>query len=397
MRIIIIDLHSAPLFTNSWYYLKFGIKGDKYAFLVDYALKHNIEICDFISGTHAGNPLLYHFHRIVPRAIFWDYLEARYVLKKNFGKNNITLFSKPGSIKDDDIIIGSIISKYVRDEVCTFPGHKVSFMSHFLTMQEPYDLSSNSWEAYMSETDLSENLFLKNHFNPVSLKGIICPYTFQNRFQNKGYNRKKKVLAIGYISRIDNPLFSRTYGNTWLHPSAPQVREMAKLHDDLIDDYLFSYENESHKTIDDNDLGIVRFCKKIYNRYMSVTMKGHFSYDIVEKFNEYLLFIRPEEVVGFSVSVVEGMACGAAYIGQDKDYYRKLGFIPGENYIAYDGTKQDLFDKIQYYLAHVEETRRIAKAGELFVRNMLNSETVAKNFYQDLADLINYHSRDQKE
>ena len=78
--------------------------------------------------------------------------------------------------------------------------------------------------------------------------------------------------------------------------------------------------------------------------------KDYHRMDIVKKYNEYKMFIAPEESIGLSsVNVVEGMACGCAYIGLDHPMYTDLGMVDKQNYIGYDGTLDDLKSKIRYY------------------------------------------------
>ena len=112
------------------------------------------------------------------------------------------------------------------------------------------------------------------------------------------------------------------------------------------------------------------------------------SFDMVEKFNEYKFFACPEELVGMpGIGFVEGMACGTAYIGVKSNIYKSLGLIEGEHYIGYDGTFEDLIDKIHYCQNHADVVERIALNGMKYVREHYNEETVAENFFKELSKI----------
>jgi glycosyltransferase involved in cell wall biosynthesis len=101
----------------------------------------------------------------------------------------------------------------------------------------------------------------------------------------------------------------------------------------------------------------------------------------VQRYNEYRMFLCPEEVVDLpSIGFVEGMACGAAFIGIRDPMYSDIGLIDKVHYIGYDGTLQDILKKIAYYQKNEQELEQIAEAGYNFVRQNFNGPRVAKEF-----------------
>jgi hypothetical protein len=115
--------------------------------------------------------------------------------------------------------------------------------------------------------------------------------------------------------------------------------------------------------------------------------KKYFSFNMVEKFNDYKMCIIGEEILGVpGIGFVEGMACGAAYIGIDSPMYRDMGLIPGVHYIVYDGTKEDLRRVVEYYQQseHQQELEQIARTGCDYVRTNFNGEAVAKTLINGL-------------
>ena len=110
---------------------------------------------------------------------------------------------------------------------------------------------------------------------------------------------------------------------------------------------------------------------------------------MVEAFNSYKMCVVGEEILGIpGIGFVEGMACGCAYLGVDSPAYRDWGLIPGVHFIAYDGSKEDLRAKIEYYQKdeNQEELEKIANTGCEYVRTHFNGEIVAEKLMHDLIE-----------
>ena len=107
---------------------------------------------------------------------------------------------------------------------------------------------------------------------------------------------------------------------------------------------------------------------------------------MVEKFNEYKVFLVGEEILGIpGIGFVEGMSCGCAYIGQ-RGLYEQYGMQEGVHYIGYDGTPEKLIETIRYYQLpeHQLELKRIAENGYQFAKEHFKGEMVAKNLMDKL-------------
>jgi glycosyltransferase involved in cell wall biosynthesis len=113
--------------------------------------------------------------------------------------------------------------------------------------------------------------------------------------------------------------------------------------------------------------------------------------DIVEAYNNYKMFIVPEEIIDMpGIGFIEGMACGCAYIGKVDPMYQGIGLIEGVHYIGYDGTLDDLIAKISYYQEHEEELKVIARQGYNFVSENFNGDLVAKKLIEKLFELAKF-------
>ena len=214
---------------------------------------------------------------------------------------------------------------------------------------------------------------------------------YPDRFINLYRPRKNKLLAIGTSSTVegskDYNLYREYFKTDLVQPLRQEIMEKAEKYPEEIESYI-SFIYEDKKKINAGDNLVIKFYKKIYNRHKPWTQSRYTSFDMVEKFNEYLFFICPEELVGMpGIGFVEGMACGTLYIGLDTSYYRKLGLIPGYNYISYDGTIKNLIEKVQYCQNNTDEMKMIACRGEKWVRENFNSNIVAERFFNQLKEL----------
>ena len=99
------------------------------------------------------------------------------------------------------------------------------------------------------------------------------------------------------------------------------------------------------------------------------------------------MFICPEDVNGsYGVGTIEGMACGCAMIGWDYGAFEDMGMTAGVHYISYDGTMENLIEKIRYYQKpeNQNELRQIAQNGCEFIRTNFSQEKVAERYYNNL-------------
>jgi glycosyltransferase involved in cell wall biosynthesis len=362
----------------------------KHKYLIDYALEHGIQVCNYISGEHTQFGRLGRlFKKINPK--FVCKFESNYVFKKNGYKNQISILTSPSSIAPDDIVIGYFHDIYIRNLIKKLPGKKVLMGNHFIRIDKNVDL--RGIDAFVNEINLTNNEFIKKYFNLKGVKMIVCPFTFEDRFQvkSKFLTRKNKAIAMGTLSTVKNDpkyrLYIDFYKTAWVQPMRKEIYDHTSECHELIDSYI-SYIFEDRKEISNSDNCITKIYKKIYNHKTGWQQKQYTSFDMVEKYNEYKMFVCPEELVGMpGIGYVEGMACGVAYIGLDSDMYSCVGLIAGKHYIPYDGTMKDLKKKIVYYQEHEEECAEIAEAGSKFVREHFNQITVAKKFYDDISTL----------
>jgi hypothetical protein len=126
--------------------------------------------------------------------------------------------------------------------------------------------------------------------------------------------------------------------------------------------------------------------KKIFNLF-NRGKQQHLSFDIVALYNKYMLFLVPEEVTGLpGVSFVEGMVCGCVFIGSNEAIYNSIGMKPSVHYLLYDGTIHGLRAVVEEAINQITRTEEISRAGQQFVLEFLQNETVCSNLIKKVTN-----------
>lgn len=393
-RIVFVNLHSDWMLVKaaSVYVFKYSA-AIKHGYLMKYLLEHEneYEICNFIndrgfSWLRNTNPLLMKVLNV------FRFAENRKTMKVNgIDKNKITIIKNIKDIRPDDIVILYNICADNYRGMSGVHAFKALSMLHFHGRESENDIINNAnISCLFGEVNLEKNCELYRKYYRIDKPWIVHPFVFAERFKViKPFNeRKNMAFATGTITYKKHKEFLSVYGDPCDQPSRKQIKDNPEFFKDTVyctsSDYL---EDNEGKEINKNDFILVKLYKKIYNRTHVGKQKKYYSFDMVQSFNDYKMCIVGEEILGIpGIGFVEGMACGCAYLGVDSPAYRDWGLIPGVHYIAYDGSKEDLKAKIEYYQKdeHQEELERIANTGCEYVRTNFNGNAVAEKLLQDL-------------
>ena len=176
MRIVIVDLHRINFLVRTYSMLKVDDKivKAKHRFLIDYALKEGIRICDYVTGMGVAFKGARYISKVVNKNVLARY-EAQYVLSKNFPDTNITIINNKDEINDDDIVIGYFFDEVTRNVFAELPGHKVLMSNHFVAINDPVDLTELGVEAFVSEINLDSNEFVNKYIRHDNEKNDNMP------------------------------------------------------------------------------------------------------------------------------------------------------------------------------------------------------------------------------
>ena len=380
MRIIFHNPHETNLYkTPISFFLEKRISVQKYTHLLDYFIERKDKIYFFIdsynldskSGIKKIFPNIGFFIWLVLNKVnpfrvevITDHLELR---KEDilffFHINNFT--NQQGSLSKKRIDLNKKFIEILSFKVChiTHYNYSIKYGSS--------NLLNAKVDLLVAENNLFKNsCFFKTYYKWYNKNVLVLPFVPKDKFQNitNFSTRINKAIATGTITlNMDND-FYEYFSHTNLHPIRKEIYENKNLLTDIIDSFI----------------------SPIIEDKLSDTHKqsNYFSFDIVEKYNQYKMFIVPEEISDLpAIGFVEGMACGCAYIAKVDNMYEDIGLINGVHYIGYDGTLVDLSSKIKYYQENLIELEFIAKNGNLFVNTKLTRELVCKNFINKIKEL----------
>ena len=384
-QIVFINAHCNHLLMSNMQFYLFGIKAPaKYNNLLKGLLeREDVEIVNYV--TASGN--------IIPRSldiklpVLFAKKECEYVLRKNL-IDKIRIVTTPKELADNATIISFIHGRCSFDGIEKLKGHKILHLNQY-TAHSLEELNSviPLFDQYILEADVmtSDNYLLRSNIAPSSSL-ILIPYVVADRFVNKipFENRKNKAVATGTIASFSTETdCSRHYGTKLLHKMRQEIFDNREKLLNVLDSFLSPYrENKKQRGVGESKGKWSHYLGMIFDNVFtkSTAQKKYFSFDIVEKYNEYAMAVVPEEISGIpAVGAFEAMACGCAFIGIKSSMYTNLGLVPNIHYITYDGTIDGLKQTIEYYQNHPLETAKIAMCGMEYVNLRFRRAQVANN------------------
>lgn len=393
MRVVFINLHSSwMLLKNSAVLIFKNSAALKHKYLLDFILQHpDYEVATLLNDrafsiyTHGGK-WLQRFLNLFSKT------EYNWILKKNgIDKKKVTLLKSTKDIRKDDVVIlYNLLSDTFRGVENIDAFKVVSFLHFHGNKLDSQRIKDAGVQAVFNEVNLSKTCELFKKYYSIDLPWTIIPFIPAPRFERiKPFSeRNNKAFSVGTITYKIHKEFIDVYGDPCDQPIRKAVKDNPDFFKDTADCYNSDYnEDDDVKVIKTGDNKLVVLYKKVYNRLHNGRQKKYYSFDMVEKFNEYKMHIVGEEILGIpGIGYVEGMACGSAYIGLDSPMYRDLGLIPGVHYIAYDGTKEGLKETVEYWQRseNQDKLEEIANNGYNFVREHFNAEKVAKYLFDSL-------------
>lgn len=134
--------------------------------------------------------------------------------------------------------------------------------------------------------------------------------------------------------------------------------------------------NTNQATQKDRRLLLIELSKRYK---MNDFSKPAYLHEMAKVYSQSKIVVNMPNRGGFNMRVFEAMACGALLLTEDTGNGQKDFFTPGVHLDVYT-SEQELFEKIDYYLANDEKRREIAAAGQ--------EEVCNKHRYSDRARTI---------
>lgn len=392
-RVVFINLHTSWMLVRNSQVIYFKTSAAlKHRYLLDYLLNSDeYEVCNYI--TDHGFSLVPNEGGLLNKLHCLRFWENKNILKKNgIDPKKVTIITRASDIKHDDIVIlYNVMGRSNYEVAGKINAFKVMSMLHFHGYENENALmEAADFQCYFNEVNLSESSELFRKYYHVDCPWIVIPFVFADRFKNiKPFKeRQNKCFSTGTITYKEHKEFVSVYGDPCDQPARKFVKDNPDFFEGTVDCYSSDYlEDNPGKKYVDGENYVIRLYKKFYNLTHVGKQKKYFSFNMVEKFNDYKMHLLGEEILGVpGIGYVEGMACGSAYIGLDSPMYRDLGLIPGVHYIAYDGTKEGLRETVQFWQRpeNQGELEQIARRGCEFVRENFCGPKVAEKLMLEL-------------
>ena len=389
MRIVFVNLHANEFLVKTLN--KFIFKQSvaiKHKYILDYLLsRDDVEVCSFINKR--GLSLSYSTRNRFLQS--FRFLDHRITMHKNgIPMSKIKVLIHEDEIRHDDLVILYQIFgpqfEFDKRPDAFIAVSQLHFALSASAMMEKVDPDLMFNESNMQQRFVGFN----EYFGWFHKQYMVIPFVFAPRFKvvKPFAERQNKAVSVGTVTYPGYLI--KYYGHDCLQPARKQVydnaRELTPWVDCFNSDYLEDDKLSKHSA---NDSKLVRTFKRLHDKFFVGHQKKYYSFDMVEKFNDYKMCIVGEEIVGLpGIGFVEGMACGCAYLGQTVGYYEDYGMKEGVHYIGYDGTLDDLKAKITYYQQpeHQQELETIARTGCEFVRSHFNGPAAAESLLNNLLE-----------
>lgn len=273
---------------------------------------------------------------------------------------------------ENSVLVGFTIPAEDDDEIQKFKGSKYfHLMDYYLFVNRNLDfLTKHSIDYVIGHTEMGKNckMFRKFYYEYIN-RNISIPFGYQKRFicVKPFENRQNIAIGLGSINPVDDPRLScddkkefvEYYSNErFMHP----LRRYIQTHKDI-------------------------FANEIESRFPSPEKQKDFSYDAVDVLNSYTMFINDAGLSNFPPArTYEGIACGCVMVAENNNIYNDLGFIPDENYIAFEkGNYIDMKNKINYYRNNLEKMK-IIQRNSLKLSKKFSHLEVAKSLYMQILE-----------
>lgn len=402
MRLVIVNPHVYP-YGKCLFHTIFGQKNFcKYKYFIDYFINNRQRKVAFFVNTDKTSLVQsgVRFGFILPVIVRVELFVWMLINGINPFKQKI-IFNDLKELNHQDDVVFNFARGGDNNQFAGYDGLVISHLTHYhmnpSVFAEQFDGLKHGF--LMAEANLKNNIFFRKFFGDKEVYQL--PFTFSSRFRKFSPDfslRKNKCFAVGTLTGAAFKDYGSFYGeNAIIHPMRKKIFESKNDLADVIDCFIQNADdtNEMRKPVPGD--GLLAKWARVHLPYFILCKvvanfkNSYYKFNIVEKYNEYKMFISPEERMGlFSMNIFEGMACGTAFVGIDNPMYTNLGMVDGENYIAYkEDDLNDLVQKIKFYQApeNQEKLAKIADNGYQFVREKLSPKVVADTFWQDLEHL----------
>lgn len=365
----------------------------KYQYLIQAFIdSKNIDLKFYFDGRDSSMPFKFPIYIEVALWYLINFLnpfKIKPILNiENKSADVIFLFAHRNLDKDSGIDLVTEIKKISR----SFIVHLTHF--HADIEKTAKNIKILEPEILCAESDLPfhSGLF-KKYFKFFNSSFLVIPFVPENRFHlKKDFNQRiNKAMITGTIHPYDglsrHKAFCKFYKTRFLHPMRVELFNNSQKFKNEIDSFVSKWLDVEKINTSNKNMSLFDKLYAKYSNHFLAKQSNYFKFDMVDTFNSYKMFIAPSEITGLTVvAMSEGMMCGTAYIGSTKEPHMD-GMIDKYNFIGYDGSKEDLIEKIKYYQNNPILLEKIAMNGYDFAKKEFNKKVVSKKFIDAILNM----------
>jgi hypothetical protein len=319
-------------------------------------------------------------------------LEIKKWKKINAVSDNIQIYFDVKDIPNPNVLFFLCYRNYKNksnlEKIAAHFKHSIAHLTHYYAFPAEYSAAINNIKNIhiAADADVSNNVFFKKYFSWYNKKVMIISFAIGERFTIKKtfLERENKAIATGTFHMLENDVAENDANCFEIKKISNTIHPMRRV----------LYENK------ENIINYVDvFCKPFYEKNnakentnkvsnkMQASQSAYFSFDIVEKYNQFKFAVIGEEsIVGLpGIGSFEAMACGCVLFAK-ADCYAGTGAIEGVHYLKYDSSLDSLIASIKDNITN-PALITISNNANKFVSETLRPSILQEKFYSTIKNL----------
>ncbi len=363
----------------------------KYGYLLEEPIKNN-EVASILVDSTATSIIPMGIYKKLPYflRLVISKIEIKYWKKiNNLSAANVSVFFNTKNIDKKFTLVFLSYKNYKNAhsliKTCNQFASSIVHISHYhneAKMQSEV-LSQIKNIVIAADTDITNSPSFLQFYQWYTKPVFILPFQITERFiSSKSLQQRiKKAIATGTFHKIENHLemsdFRNATGANSLHPLRRTIFENKEKVNSFMDVLVSPFfEPPTSKKI----------WKSFFSEKINASQKNYFSFNIVDKYNEYLFAVVGEEFFSGlpGIGAFEAMACGCILIGHP-NCYENIGMVAFEHYIPQTtNTLEEIQNIIEVYKDNIELLEKISNNGIALVKSKFSPTQLFHSFSNSL-------------
>lgn len=365
----------------------------KYSYLIDEAINAWGKV-EVLADSTASGLIPVKFYLLLPLFLrqLITKIEIHYWKKRNKYSNKVVVHFSPYTIKDKSALILFAYKNYKNPagliKTCSNFDKNIVHLSHYhgdtKQLTETLQKIKNIYLA--ADADVSKAILFNHFFKWYQKQIVLFSFDVAARFKKNIPMAKRKPMAVAtgtfhYIKEAAEEQtnkavedFYRATGALALHPLRRSLYENKQNFTNEVECLCSPYIEKGGNIF-----------SSLLPQQLFAAQKKYFSFDIVEKYNEYRFAIVGEEYYSGlpGIGAFEAMACGAVLLAYP-DCYVGMGLKEGVHYLSHNN---DLSEIKNIILAEKDNIDKLEIISENAV-NWIKDKMQAKDIFQRLTNQL---------